>query len=95
MPNIFSTLKHTKHCLAPELLIVKTSAEAQKIANMILYSHTKNEILTQTNRLVMCLTYFLRLLSSASHLVMLMSCDVMGGGPTFALIDEVSVPKLL
>ena len=42
----------------------------------------------------MYLTYFLQLLSLASHLVML-SCDIMGGGPTFALIDEVSVPKLL
>ena len=95
VPNTFSTLKHIKSCLTPELLIVKTSAEAQKIANMTLYSHTKNETLTQTYRLVMCLTYFLRLSSSGSHLVVMMSCDLMGGGPTFALIVEVSVPKLL
>ena len=95
MPNKFGTQKHTKPCVAQKLLIAKPSAETQKIANMTMHSHIKIQILTQRNRLVICLTYFLRLSSSGSHLGVLMSCDLRGGGPTFAQIAKLSIPVLI
>ena len=61
---------------------------------MIMYSHTKNQILTQRNRIVICLTYFLRLSSSGSHLGVVISCDLTGGGLTFAQRVKLSVPVL-
>ena len=41
-----------------------------------------------------CLTYFFRLSSSGSHLGVVMSCDLTGGGLTFAQIVKLSVPVL-
>ena len=88
------TPKHTKPCVAQKLLIAKPSAGTQKIANMIMYSHIKNQISTQRNRIVICLTYFLRLSSSGSHLGVVMSCDLTGGSLTFAQRVKLSVPVL-
>ena len=94
MPNKFGTPKHTNHCVVQKLLRAKPSAGTQKIANMTMHPHIKNQILTQRNKKVICLTYFLRLSSSGSHLGVLMSCDLTGGGPTFAQIVKLSVPVL-
>ena len=94
MPNKFGTPKHTKSCVSQELLIAKPSAETQKTANVTMYSHIKNQILTQRNRIVIYLTCFFRLSSLGSHLGVLMSCDLTDGGPTFAQRVKLFVPVL-
>ena len=56
----------------------------------------KFQILTQTNRLVhACLTYFRRYTFSGSHLGLMMSYNVTGGGPMEAPIVELSEPVLV
>ena len=50
--------------------------------------------LTQTYKIVPCLTYFLMYTYSSSHFGMMMSYDVTGGGPLEAPIVELSVPAL-
>ncbi len=56
--------------------------------------HNKFQILTQTNTLLLFLTYFRRYTFSDSHFILMMSYDVTGGGPMEAPIVELSVPTL-
>ena len=58
------------------------------------YLHNKFQILTQTYKIVPCLTYFPLYTYSSSHFGMMMSYDVTGGGPLEAPIVELSVPAL-
>ena len=44
--------------------------------------------------LLLFLTYFRKYTSSDSHFILMMSCDVTGGGPMEAPIVELSVPAL-
>ncbi len=48
--------------------------------------HNKFQILTQTNKLLLFLTYFWRYTSSDSHFIVMMSYDITGGGPMEAPI---------
>ena len=61
--------------------------------------HNKFQILTQTNKLLLFLTYFWKYFwKYTSHFILMMSCDVTGdvtgGGPMKAPIVELSVPAL-
>ncbi len=58
------------------------------------YLQNKFQILTQTYKIVSCLTYFLMYTYSSSHFGMMMSYDVTGGGPMEAPIVDLSVPAL-
>ena len=71
-------------------IVAQTSVEAQKLSNI----HIKFQILTQTNKLLLFLTYFRKYTSSDSHFILMMSCDVTGGGPMEAPIVKLSVPIL-
>ncbi len=51
--------------------------------------HNKFQILTQTNKLLLFLTYFRKYTSSDSHFILMMSCDVTGGGPMEAPIVDL------
>ncbi len=64
------------------------------MSNILRYIHNKFQILTQTNKLLLFLTYFRRYTSSDSHFIVMMSYDVTGGGPMEAPIVELSVPAL-
>ncbi len=64
------------------------------MSNILRYMHNKFQILTQTNKLLLFLTYFRKYTSLDSHFILMMSCDVTGGGPMEAPIVELSVPAL-
>ncbi len=57
------------------------------------YLHNKFQILTQTHKIDSCLTYF-QCTHSSSHLGMMMSYNVTGGGPMEVPIVDLSVPAL-
>ncbi len=57
-----------------------TSAGAQQLCKALKYIHPKFQILTQRNK--------------RSHIVMMMSYDVTGGGPVEAPTVDLSVPVL-
>ncbi len=67
------------------------------MSNMLRYMHNKFQILTQTNqtnKLLLFLIYFRKYTSSDSRFILMMSCDVTGGGPMEAPIVELLVPAL-
>ena len=64
------------------------------MSNILRYMHNKFQILTQTNKLLLFLTYFRKYTSSDSHFILMMSCDVTGGGPMEVPIVELLVPAL-
>ncbi len=80
--------------ISQNLLVAQTSVEAQKMSNILKLIHNKFQILTQTNKLLLFLTYFRRYTSSDSHFILMMSYDVTGGCLMEAPIVELSVPAL-